>query len=244
MPTPGAPLDTLLRVETPEGIFLTLRPAGVVPRGLAYGVDWLLRMLLLMVLALTLQNAGGYGMGLLLLGYFALEWGWPVLFECLPGSATPGKRLMGLRVVMASGLPVTPSASMLRNVLRAADFLPGAYLLGLGCMLVRPDFRRLGDVVADTLVIHTRQPGWQRPWPDGPAAPPPRPLSLAQQAAVLGLAERAARLTPERLDELALLADEVLPEPDRHAPPEQARPGERLLALARWLAGQREAGPA
>ena len=57
---------------------------------------------------------------------FALEWLYPVVFELTPSGATPGKRVFGLRVVMDNGLPVTPAASMTRNLLRAADFLPFA----------------------------------------------------------------------------------------------------------------------
>ena len=235
---PASPLplpDTLHPVETPEGVMLWLRPAGAVSRLLAGGLDMLFRALIFIVASMLLDHWGSLGTGLQLLLFFLLEWFYPVLFECLPGSATPGKRFLGLRVVMGSGLPVTLGASLLRNVLRAVDFLPTAYALGTLCMLLRPDCRRLGDLVADTLVVYRSAPGWQRAWPPGPAAAPARPLSAAQQAAILGLAERCERLSPERFNELAQLAHSVLP---TELPPDTPA-GERLLALARWLAGQR-----
>jgi len=49
------------------------------------------------------------------------------VFELTPWGASPGKRAMGLKVVMDSGLPVTLAASLTRNLLRAADFLPFGY---------------------------------------------------------------------------------------------------------------------
>jgi hypothetical protein len=57
-------------------------------------------------------------------------------------------------VVMDSGLPLTPGASVIRNLLRAADFLPFLYAAGAACMLLRADFKRLGDIAAGTLVVY------------------------------------------------------------------------------------------
>jgi len=220
-------LDTARRVETPEGIALLLQPAGLLPRSLAYIVDFVLRAVLLFVLAMALQPLGGLGQGLVMLLVFALEWFYPVVFEVL-GGATPGKRLMGLRVVMDDGLPVTWPASLLRNLLRVVDFLPTLYLTGCVSCLLRADFKRLGDVLAGTLVVHRSRPPRFAGWEDVAPLPPPQPLTADQQAAVLSLAARAPRLTPERLDELAGIAATVLP-----ASAEPA--GRRLLALAAHL---------
>ncbi len=67
------------------------------------------------------------------------------------------------------------------------------------------------------------------------------PLTRAQQVAILRLAGRSRRLTSERVDELAALAEDALPPPD-YAPggtsPAPIRPGPRLLAVAQWLMGQ------
>jgi len=224
---PALLLDSAHRVETPEGIALMLQPAGLLPRALAYIVDFVLRAVLLFALAMALQTLGGLGKGLVMLLVFGLEWFYPVVFEVL-GGATPGKRLMRLRVVMDDGLPVTWPASLLRNLLRVVDFLPTMYLTGCVSCLVRADFKRLGDVLAGTLVVHRPRPPGFAGWGDATALAPRQPLTADQQAAVLSLAARAPRLTPERLDELAALAEPVLPISGDSS-------GRRLLALAAHL---------
>ena len=181
-------LDTLLIAEAPEGIALQLRPAGLSARVLAFLVDALIRLLLLVMLATLLGRVGGLGSMLLLVSVFLLEWFYPVLFELLPGSATPGKRLLGLQVTMDNGLPVTAGASVLRNLLRAADFLPSGYALGLLTLLLRRDFKRLGDVAAGTLVVHRAIPAPAVRQPEVNAVAPARPLNRRQQTVVLAWA--------------------------------------------------------
>ena len=182
------------------------------------------------------------GTGLWLVLMFAIEWIYPIVFELLPGAATPGKRAMGLLVMMDTGLPVTPSASVTRNLLRVADFMPFLFAFGLLTMLMRHDFKRLGDVVAGTVVVHAEQVRLAGALPEAEPLAPRVPLTRAQQVAILHLAGRARRLTSERLDELAALADNALPPPD-FAPggtsPAPIRPGPRLVAVAQWLMGQR-----
>lgn len=235
-------LDTRLLAETPEGIAILLRPAGVVPRGLAYGLDFFIRLIAFAIAATLLARIKGMGTGLLLVTYFGLEWIYPIVFELLPGAATPGKRAMGLLVMMDTGLPVTPSASVTRNLLRVADFMPFMFAFGLASMLLRHDFKRLGDIVGGTVVVHADQLRLAGALPEAAPLAPRVPLTRAQQVALLHLAGRARRLTSERLDELATLADHALPPPD-YAPggtsPAPIRPGPRLVAVAQWLMGQR-----
>jgi uncharacterized RDD family membrane protein YckC len=235
-------LDTTVLAETPEGIDIVLRPAGAVPRGLAYALDWGIRIAVFIMAATALGAIRGIGPGLLAILYFGLEWIYPIVFELLPGAATPGKRVLGLQVQMDTGLPVTPAASVTRNLLRVADFMPFAFGAGLLAMLLRADFKRVGDIVAGTLVVHNDHVRLSGALPQAIAIAPRVPLSRAQQIAILHLAGRAARLTPERVDELAALAEPVLPTPDfapGGASPPPIRPGPRLLAVAQWLAGQR-----
>jgi uncharacterized RDD family membrane protein YckC len=230
----SAALDTLFRAETPEGIELVQRPAGALSRSLAYAVDLGLRMALMMAASMVLARVRGVGTALFFVLYFLVEWFYPVLFELLPGSATPGKRVLGLKVVMDSGLPVTPAASLLRNLLRTVDFLPVAYGFGLLSMLLRADFKRLGDLAAGTLVVHVAQVTLHAALPEAAPLAPARALSAREQAAVVSWAGRIRALTAERGEELAQLALPVLP---------AARPGrdatERLLGLAHWLIGRR-----
>ncbi len=239
-------LDTTLLAETPEGIDILLRPAGVVARALAYALDWGIRLAVFIAamtaIASTQGASGGLGAGLSFILYFGLEWIYPIVFELLPGAATPGKRVLGLQVMMDTGLPITPSAAVTRNLLRAADFLPFLFAFGVLAMLLRHDFKRIGDIVAGTLVVHADHVRLAGALPEAPPLAPRVPLTRAQQVAILHLAGRARRLTPERVDELAALAEGVLPPPDAAlagAPPAASRPGPRLLSVAQWLAGQR-----
>ena len=235
-------LDTTLLAETPEGIAILLRPAGAVPRTLAYALDWFIRFIAFAIVAGVLSSVKGVGVGLMLIVYFGLEWLYPIVFELLPGSATPGKRALGLQVMMDTGLPVTPSAAVTRNLLRVADFMPVAFAFGLLAMLLRRDFKRLGDIVAGTLVVHAEQVRLAGALPQAEPLAPRMPLTRAQQVAILHLAGRARRLTSERVDELAALAENALPPPDYapgRASPPPIRPGPRLLAVAQWLMGQR-----
>ena len=234
----GATLDTVYTAETPEGIALELRPAGLVVRGYAFAIDGAVRFAILVAAASVLAAMSRFGSGIFLILFFLLEWFYPVLFELLPGAATPGKRALGLRVVMDSGLPVTPAASLVRNLLRAADFLPVLYGFGGLMVLLRPDFKRLGDLAAGTLVVHANAATLHGPL--GPAEPlaPPRALSTREQAAVIAWAGRATRLTEARLGELALLAGPIIGTAgQRETSPERAT--RRLLGIAQWLVGRR-----
>lgn len=239
-PAPPAALDTVAAVETPEGIHLSLRTAGPAPRLLAALLDQLIRMGLWFLAALASPLFRGLGPALFFLAIFLIEWIYPIAFELGMGGATPGKRALKLQVVMDNGLPVTPAASITRNLLRTADFLPALYAIGALCLLLRPDFKRLGDLAAGTLVVHVENVSLHGELPAAGATAPAQPLSLAQQSAVLSWAGREATLTPERLEELARLARPILPtDGGAGAQGDSAR----LMAVAHWLAGRRgEAG--
>jgi uncharacterized RDD family membrane protein YckC len=202
-------LDTIKSVETPEGIVLTLRPAGPVPRALAWALDLLLRGVLYFALLMLLAPFGGFGMGLFLVVLFLLEWFYPVLFEVLWKGQTPGKRALGLKVLMLDGTPVGWGAALLRSLLMAADFLPVCYGAGLASMLLQRDCRRLGDLAAGTLVVSA----WERgaaaveARPDCPAEAPTLPLSLEEQQALATFVERERTLSPKRAEELADLLE-------------------------------------
>ena len=151
----SAVLDSVVSAETPEGLLLELRPAGMCARFYAFLIDWLIRLVMVYAAAIVAAFMGGFGMAFWLILYFVLEWFYPVFFELRPQGATPGKRMLGLKVVMDNGLPVTPAASMTRNLLRFADFLPFAFGFAVVSMLTRPDSKRLGDLAAATLVVHS-----------------------------------------------------------------------------------------
>ena len=228
-------LDTLRASETPEGIALELRVAGPVIRILAWLLDSLIKYAFLIVFMLGLTYFGQTGWGLWLIAFFVLEWFYPVWFEVYWAGATPGKRIAGLKVVMDSGAPVDFGTSLIRNLLRAADFLPVMYGFGLVSMLFSTDSKRLGDLAAGTVVIYDNQqlnqPMTLQP---GPVLQPNQILSLNEQRLLLNFAERSPRLNPERQAELA----NVL-KPLTNSDGEQAVA--HLLANARWLAGGQNA---
>jgi uncharacterized RDD family membrane protein YckC len=203
-------LDTTFRAATPEGIELDIRPAGPVPRALAWLVDLLWRAAALMLIGLTLGYFGQFGTGLFLLAWFILEWLVPAWCEAYWDGATPGKKALGLRVISEDGAPVGWSAAFARNLLRFADFLPALYFGGLVTMLCNPRFQRLGDLVAGTLVVHVDPVATHRRLAAVAAQAPRRALSADEARVVIDLAERAAELGRERTAELLFLAQPML----------------------------------
>jgi hypothetical protein len=83
-------------------------------------------------------------------------WGYFSLFEIFWNGQTPGKRLTGIRVIKDTGRPINAYESMARNILRAIDFLPGMYAVGVVVMMLDRWSRRLGDFVAGTIVVYDR----------------------------------------------------------------------------------------
>jgi uncharacterized RDD family membrane protein YckC len=197
-------LDTTRRVATPEGIELTLRLAGPVPRALAWAIDLLLRAALVLVVLMAVGPLGETGTGIVLITAFFVEWLLPAWFETRWNGQTPGKRAFGIAVLNDDGTPVRWPAALTRNLLRAVDFLPILYGLGLVAMLCNRDFKRLGDLAAGTVVVYVAEKPRRAVFPEAP--PVPRLSAfLEEQRAVLELAERASTLTRERLEELAEL---------------------------------------
>lgn len=228
-------LDTVVTAETPEGILLELRPAGLSARFYAFAVDCVIRILAFWVVAMVTRPIGGVGVALWLIMFFLLEWLYPVAFELWRAGATPGKRLFNLKVVMDDGLPVTPVASLARNLLRTADFLPMLYGAAIVSVLSRADCKRLGDLAAATLVVHHPRTTSKRERAAVAPLAPVHPLDPRDQAAVIALAARAPVLTKDRLDELAVIAASVVGGDSRPGP----QLTQRVLGVAEWLMGRR-----
>lgn len=227
-----SPLDTVRAIETPEGVDMALPVAGPVVRALAWSIDQLVRIAAYIALGVFLGAMDDLGDGLLYIAIFVLEWFYPVAFELWANGATPGKMAMGIAVVHADGTPVGVSASVLRNLLRAADFLPAAYLIGLGAMVTDRSFRRLGDLAGGTLVIHRSR---RQALPKLPMAQPVMPgvkLTLDEQRAIIAFAERSPGWTAARQEELADLAAPLFDGPE-------SQRVTQLHGMARWLLGLR-----
>ena len=224
-------LDTVREVYTPEGVALRLPAAGPVPRALAWLIDTTVRFGLLFLVGMVVAVLDRVGVGVYLIAYFAIFWAYPILFEVLWDGQTPGKRAMSLRVISEDGAPVGWLASIVRNLLRTVDVLPFGYATGLVAGFFDPWGRRLGDMVARTMVIHA---------PAGTPAPrvqvegahaPAQPLRPQEQAAVIAYADRASQLTQARREELADIAAPVVGVGG-------ALGALRLQGVANWLLGR------
>jgi len=227
----AAPLDTRRTVETPEGCRIELRVAGPVSRARAWLLDFAIRLVAYFVAAQVLVVLGGMGFGVMLILLFALEWLYPTIFEARFNGATPGKRACRLAVLRDDGTPVDWGAAFIRNTLRVVDFLPLFYGVGILSMFLTRDGKRLGDLAAGTVVVYCDEPVLPKLDP-GPAQPPPLPLTVAEQRAIIDYTLRAPLLTPERAAELAVLAQPLT----TGLPGDAARA--RLAAIGRFLLGQ------
>jgi hypothetical protein len=162
---------------------------------------------------------------------FALLWAYSVVCEVWMGGQTLGKRALGLRVVNADGTPVTWLPSVVRNLLRVVDALPGVYGVGLASTLIDPHARRLGDIVAGTMVIHANELPAGQQVPTAAALPLPVVLTADEQAALVEFAERSGQLTMQRQEELANLLTPLTGRRDTAAIAQ-------LVGHANWLLGR------
>jgi uncharacterized membrane protein SpoIIM required for sporulation/uncharacterized RDD family membrane protein YckC len=241
MPAPPAPIADYrqhLEVETPEHVVLDLEIAGVGSRALAAIIDMLVLIGSLLGVMAVLAILGGYGLtvgrlggAILLLGGFAVWTGYFIFFEGLRQGQTPGKRAVGIRVVMDTGYPVTLSAAAARNLLRTADFLPPPYLIGAVLVALHPRAKRLGDMVAGTVVARDR-PGETaivRARAQHAAASDSLPELTDPEFRLLGqFASREAQLTPSARSRLATAIAARLPQ---HRPAAGFTAADHLLDL-------------
>jgi uncharacterized RDD family membrane protein YckC len=169
-----------LTIETPEQIALEFALAGVGSRFLALAIDTLIQLSIGIGLLLTALGAvwilatrgslrssgGGIGsvsaglsvwvLATLVLLLFLVWYGYFAIFEIAWRGQTPGKRVIGLRVIGSSGRPMTATQAILRNLLRIVDQLPGLYAVGIISVLLTSRNQRLGDLAASTVVVHER----------------------------------------------------------------------------------------
>jgi len=234
-------LDTLQSVELAEGVEIRLRMAGPVLRAGAYLIDLIIRTVLLIGCTITIFIAGvaiggKVAQGLLLLSWFLLDWLYPIMFEAGKRGATPGKRIVGLRVVQATGSPITLGQAVVRNFLRFIDGMPVfTYTFGLTRCLATKRFQRLGDLAAGTVVIYDRiqampvtsapPPITATPIPVGLTADETRALALFRERAGLWSEGRRAEIA----DQAAVLTGAT-----------GINGVNRLMAMAHWVQEKRD----
>lgn len=150
------PLDSTIQVVTPENIAFEYRLAGPFRRLPAFALDLCLQFAVLIGLMIVLGSTIGVAsQGLAMFIFFvmllAIWWFYGVLFETFWNGQTPGKYVLGLRVLTDNGQPINGLQATLRNLLRAADLV--IPLLGIAVTAMNRKYQRLGDLVAGTMVV-------------------------------------------------------------------------------------------
>ncbi|HLJ87695.1 MAG TPA: RDD family protein [Candidatus Angelobacter sp.] len=188
-----------ITINTPEQVSLEFQAAGVGSRFIAVLIDYLIQFAIILLLLIVLfagffassrftgtHNSSVWIVAIYVLASFCIQWGYFSLFEILWKGQTPGKRVAGVRVIKNTGRSVNVSEALMRNLLRFVDWLPGLYAIGVITMLLNSQNRRLGDLVAGTLVVHEKslkRQGSLFQGPQGQADP------TMFQAAALGIPE-------------------------------------------------------
>ncbi len=155
-------------VITPENIPLTLELAGLGSRFGALLLDITIQTLVTLTLffvgamaaaAASLSGLSGWLTALGVIAVFLIWFGYFILFETIWNGQTPGKKAFGLRVVRDGGYPINVFSAAARNLIRIADFVPVAYGVGALAVFFHPQYKRLGDLAAGTLVVKERAAG-------------------------------------------------------------------------------------
>jgi uncharacterized RDD family membrane protein YckC len=156
-----------LTIETPEQIDLEFPVAGLGSRGLALLVDTLIQFVVVIIVVILTSlvspdlshywaTAGKWMTAIVIFFMFCLYWGYFAIFEVFWNGQTPGKRQAHIRVITSSGRPINAFEAIARNFLRAVDSQLG-YVVGAVAIAVDKRNRRLGDMVAGTVVVHELQ---------------------------------------------------------------------------------------
>lgn len=239
-------IDTLQSVELGDGVEILLRVAGPFVRAMALVIDYLIIIGLLIVMGVVTRLVAvsandNIANGVMLIALFLLSWGYFAFFEGGKKASTPGKRAMGIRVVDRSGNNANRGQVLVRNILRYVDMLPGVpsggmglfiggYGAGLMTCFLSKKFQRLGDLVANTVVVYDKPVShmYAAAPPALEAIAPPITLTREEQAALAAFRERAGLWSEERRIELANHASAVSGARDREGL-------SKLVGMAHWL---------
>ena len=212
---------------TGEGVVLDLRVARLPTRALGFTIDAAVLVGLAIgvsfVLGATIDAADpALAATLGLVGLVAVLVGIPVTVETLSRGRSLGKLALGLRVVRDDGGPVGFRHALARGL--AGFFVDFWLTLGAGaviCSILSKDGKRIGDLLAGTVVVKERTPARILPLP-------PMPPPLAVWAPSLEL----SRLP----DDLALAVRTYLTRGGDLAPGSRDAMGERLAqAVASYV---------
>lgn len=165
-------MSRYVQFVTPENIEVSYEIAGIGSRFIAALIDHAVQLGIILGLGLVgmsisaafafvpilNRSAPLWVFAVVGLVIFAVFFGYFSAFELLWAGRTPGKKAVGLRVVRDGGYPIDPYASIVRNLVRIADFIPPIYGAGLVSIFFSAEYKRLGDWAAGTIVIKERPP--------------------------------------------------------------------------------------
>ena len=155
-----------IEIKTPEFVSLQYQIAGLGSRAAAMIIDQLLLIVANIAIYLIFLMANvaeifylsnsWVPIAIAIIIVFAINWGYFFALEYFFGGKTLGKKLIGIRVIQENGHSVTLLSSLIRNLLRIIDILPTSYFLGMVFIFFNSKHKRLGDMVAGTIVVHER----------------------------------------------------------------------------------------
>lgn len=216
-------MDRTLDVRTPESIAFRYELAGLGSRFLALLVDQAIQIVVLVAIfagivmaaaRIAPRNTGhtpdklaeSVAIALVVAIVFTILFGYFIVLEAVWNGQTPGKRLLGLRVVRDGGYPIDFGASLIRNLIRVGEYLLGYYLLAAISALLSPENKRLGDLAAGTIVVRDARLSEPRDVARAESEPvyaPTAYLTGDERALIKRFLERRDALSADRRAELA-----------------------------------------
>lgn len=161
--------DESISIKTPEYVSLQFNAAGLGSRSLAFIIDQFILMAIniaiIVILVLFMEGQGAALMmfdsmtvpvAIAIILIFLINTGYFFVLEYFTGGRTIGKKILGIRVIQDNGHSITLLSSIIRNFMRLIDSLPTGYLVGILMIFFHSQHKRLGDMVAGTLVVHER----------------------------------------------------------------------------------------
>jgi uncharacterized RDD family membrane protein YckC len=157
--------DKQYTVVTPERVQLQFQTAGIGSRAIAHMVDNLLLALVNLVIILLLFFGSkwvgdsmalwvnDYGAAIIIILLVLLNVGYYIGLEYYNGGQTLGKKWFGIRVLQENGQAATFLSILIRNFFRLLDLLPSFYFIGTVVMIFSKRDKRIGDMVAGTIVV-------------------------------------------------------------------------------------------
>lgn len=246
-------MDRNVTVRTPESIAFEYDLAGLGSRFLAVFIDTLIQVVLLLLLiwgifalakdapagaeARALSHSAAYhfgesmGVAAFIFVLFMIFYGYFILFETFWNGQTPGKKLLGIRVVRDGGFPLDFGSSSVRNLVRIGEQLAGFYFISAISTLLSRENKRIGDFAAGTIVVRESRVAPLRSWQEAltaaDAARSSAYLTDDERTTVAAFLARRASMAPaNRRTIAAQLAAQLRPRAPANL---QALPDEELL---------------